>query len=83
MEGMASTGEMGGRVREHSLLINVRKKGLVVLTGCSHPGVINIVKRAKQVSGIVKIFAVIGDLHISSTYEGINTARYVHRMGVE
>lgn len=42
----------------------VKGKGLVVLTSCSHRGVINTVKQAQQVSGIGKVHAVIGGFHI-------------------
>jgi 7,8-dihydropterin-6-yl-methyl-4-(beta-D-ribofuranosyl)aminobenzene 5'-phosphate synthase len=42
----------------------VRGKGLVVLTSCSHRGVINAVRQAQKVSGIDKVHAVIGGFHI-------------------
>jgi 7,8-dihydropterin-6-yl-methyl-4-(beta-D-ribofuranosyl)aminobenzene 5'-phosphate synthase len=42
----------------------VKDKGLVVLTSCSHRGVINAVKQAQQVSGVDKVHAVIGGFHI-------------------
>lgn len=42
----------------------VKGKGLVVLTSCSHRGVINAVRQAQQVSGIQKVHAVIGGFHI-------------------
>jgi 7,8-dihydropterin-6-yl-methyl-4-(beta-D-ribofuranosyl)aminobenzene 5'-phosphate synthase len=42
----------------------VKGKGLVVLTSCSHRGVINAVKQAQKVSGIDKVHAVIGGFHI-------------------
>jgi len=42
----------------------VKGKGLVVLTSCSHRGVINAVKQAQSVSGIDKVHAVIGGFHI-------------------
>ena len=35
-----STGDLGG---EHSLLVNARDKGPVILTGCAHLGIINTV----------------------------------------
>lgn len=82
MEGMMSTGKMGKGIEEHSLLINAERKGLVVLTGCSHPGIINIVKGAQQICG-TKIHAVIGGLHISGIQEGIKVAKSLHEMGVE
>ena len=42
----------------------VKGKGLVVLTSCSHRGVINTVKQAQEVSGVDKVHAVIGGFHI-------------------
>ena len=42
----------------------VKGKGLVVLTSCSHRGVINTVKQAQEASGIDKVHAVIGGFHI-------------------
>ncbi len=42
----------------------VRNKGLVVLTSCSHRGVINAIRQAQAVSGVDKVHAVIGGFHI-------------------
>jgi len=42
----------------------VKGKGLVVLTSCSHRGVINTVKQAQEACGISKVHAVIGGFHI-------------------
>jgi 7,8-dihydropterin-6-yl-methyl-4-(beta-D-ribofuranosyl)aminobenzene 5'-phosphate synthase len=42
----------------------VKDKGLVVLTSCSHRGVINTVRQAKEASGIDKVYAVIGGFHV-------------------
>ncbi len=42
----------------------VKGKGLVVLTSCSHRGVINAVRQAQEVSGVEKVHAVIGGFHI-------------------
>jgi 7,8-dihydropterin-6-yl-methyl-4-(beta-D-ribofuranosyl)aminobenzene 5'-phosphate synthase len=83
MEGVMSTGEMIRGVSEHSLVINLRDKGLVVLAGCSHPGIVNIVKRAQQVSGVSRVYAVIGGFHISSKREGAYAAEFLHELGVK
>ena len=83
MEGVMSTGEIGGEISEHSLVINIRDKGLVILSGCAHPGIINIVKRAQQVSGISKVYAVIGGFHISSKGEGANIAEFLRELDVK
>jgi 7,8-dihydropterin-6-yl-methyl-4-(beta-D-ribofuranosyl)aminobenzene 5'-phosphate synthase len=42
----------------------VKGRGLVVLTSCSHRGVINSVRQAMQASGIDKLHAVLGGFHI-------------------
>ncbi|MHA1386291.1 MAG: hypothetical protein ACTSR3_21265, partial [Candidatus Helarchaeota archaeon] len=39
-EGVFSTGSLGGSLSEQSLVFNVRKKGLVIILGCAHPGII-------------------------------------------
>ena len=51
---------------EHEIATNfvVKGKGLVVLTSCSHRGVINTIRQAQAVSGAEKVHAVIGGFHI-------------------
>ncbi|HDQ07043.1 MAG TPA: MBL fold metallo-hydrolase [Candidatus Bathyarchaeota archaeon] len=83
MGGVMSTGEMIGGASEHSLVINISDKGLVVLAGCAHPGIVNIVKRAQQVSGVSELYAVIGGFHISSKREGTNVAEFLRELGAQ
>ena len=51
---------------EHEIGTNfiVKGKGLVVLTSCSHRGVINTIRQAQVASGIEKVHAVIGGFHL-------------------
>ena len=51
---------------EHELATSylIKDKGLVVLTSCSHRGVINTVRQAMAASGVDKVFAVLGGFHI-------------------
>ncbi len=51
---------------EHEIATNfvLKGKGLVVLTSCSHRGVINTVRQAQAASGVQKVHAVIGGFHI-------------------
>ena len=42
----------------------IKDSGLVVLTSCSHRGVINTVRQAMAASGVDKVFAVLGGFHI-------------------
>jgi len=50
---------------EQSLVFNVKGKGLVVLSGCAHRGIVNTVKHAQKISGIGKVHAVIGGFHLT------------------
>lgn len=50
---------------EQAVIVHVRDKGLVVLAGCSHPGIINILKHAQRVTGIDQVHAVIGGFHLT------------------
>jgi 7,8-dihydropterin-6-yl-methyl-4-(beta-D-ribofuranosyl)aminobenzene 5'-phosphate synthase len=56
------TGAVGGPVPEQSLVIT-RPEGLVVVTGCSHPGMVSILERARQVAG-GRLLAVLGGFHL-------------------
>ena len=49
---------------EQALFFNVKGKGLVVLSGCAHAGIVNTVKYAQKVSGTEKIHAVMGGFHL-------------------
>lgn len=51
---------------DQSLVIDVESKGLVVVTGCSHAGIINIIKHAQKITGNRRIYAVLGGLHLSN-----------------
>ena len=46
---------------------HVRGKGLVVLSGCAHAGIVNTVKHAQAVTGIDDVHAVMGGFHLSGT----------------
>jgi 7,8-dihydropterin-6-yl-methyl-4-(beta-D-ribofuranosyl)aminobenzene 5'-phosphate synthase len=44
---------------------NLKGRGLVILTACSHRGVVNTIKQAQAVSGVMKVHAVIGGFHLA------------------
>lgn len=45
-------------------LMMVTDEGLVVVTGCSHAGIVSIVKKCKEISGMERVKAVIGGFHL-------------------
>jgi 7,8-dihydropterin-6-yl-methyl-4-(beta-D-ribofuranosyl)aminobenzene 5'-phosphate synthase len=59
------TGEMGDRIKEMSLVLDT-PGGLVVVTGCSHPGIVDILKRAKEIRN-KPIRLVFGGFHLGNT----------------
>jgi len=52
-------------IGEQAVFLNAKGKGLVVLTGCGHRGVVNTVKHAQKITGIEKVHAVIGGFHLT------------------
>ncbi|MFH1943688.1 MAG: MBL fold metallo-hydrolase [bacterium] len=57
-----STGEMGDQIKEQSLIVDT-PKGLVIVTGCSHQGIVDVLKRAKEISD-KDIYLVFGGFHL-------------------
>lgn len=49
---------------DDSAIVYISKKGLFIITGCSHSGIINIIEQAKKVTKINKIFGIIGGFHL-------------------
>ncbi len=49
---------------DQAVVLHVRDKGLVVLTGCGHAGIVNIVRHAKRRTGVDRVYAVLGGFHL-------------------
>lgn len=49
--------------RDDMAVILNSDRGLVILTGCSHSGIVNIIMTARRASGVDQIYAVVGGLH--------------------
>jgi len=47
-----------------SVIANVKGKGLVIVTGCSHAGIVNIANHAIELTGCDKIEGIVGGLHL-------------------
>jgi 7,8-dihydropterin-6-yl-methyl-4-(beta-D-ribofuranosyl)aminobenzene 5'-phosphate synthase len=50
---------------DQAVVMHVRGKGLVILTGCGHAGIVNICRYARRLTGIERIYAVIGGFHLN------------------
>jgi 7,8-dihydropterin-6-yl-methyl-4-(beta-D-ribofuranosyl)aminobenzene 5'-phosphate synthase len=59
--------------------------GIVVVTGCSHAGICNIIEQAKKVTGIEKIVGVIGGFHLmdGESRQVVETGKYFKRNEIE
>jgi 7,8-dihydropterin-6-yl-methyl-4-(beta-D-ribofuranosyl)aminobenzene 5'-phosphate synthase len=56
-------------IGEQTLVTHVRGRGLVVVTSCSHRGIVGICRNAVRITGVPKIHAVIGGFHLSGLTE--------------
>ena len=56
-------------IGEQTMIAHLRGKGLVVVTSCSHRGIVGICRHAARVSGVPKIHAVMGGFHLSGLGE--------------
>jgi 7,8-dihydropterin-6-yl-methyl-4-(beta-D-ribofuranosyl)aminobenzene 5'-phosphate synthase len=50
---------------EHATCFRLGERGLVVLSSCGHAGIINTLRRAQEVSGIERIYALVGGFHLA------------------
>jgi len=50
---------------DQAVVVNVRDRGLVVITGCGHSGIVNIVRYAGKLTGVERVYAVIGGFHLN------------------
>ncbi len=72
-------------IDERFLAVHVRGKGLVVFSGCSHPGIINMLHHAQASFPGVPLYAVMGGFHLSGPAEAIipDTVRDLRRCGLK
>ena len=50
---------------ERAIVINVKRKGLVVISGCAHAGIINTIRHAQQITGVTEVCATMGGFHLA------------------
>lgn len=60
--GIYTTGVLGTWLKEQGLIVET-EKGPVLITGCAHPGIVNMVKRAKKVTE-QRVYLVLGGFHL-------------------
>jgi 7,8-dihydropterin-6-yl-methyl-4-(beta-D-ribofuranosyl)aminobenzene 5'-phosphate synthase len=75
--GVWTTGEMGTRLKEQSMVIETGQ-GLVVITGCAHPGIVEIVLKAKAILN-QPVYLVMGGFHLFG-YGAGDTKKVIDRL---
>lgn len=52
-------------LHEHATCYHLRDRGLVVITSCGHAGILNTLRRAREVTGVAKVHALVGGFHLA------------------
>jgi 7,8-dihydropterin-6-yl-methyl-4-(beta-D-ribofuranosyl)aminobenzene 5'-phosphate synthase len=80
--GVRSTGEMGTAIVEQALVAET-PPGLAVITGCAHPGIVNVVGRTRELYGD-GVHLVMGGFHLGGAHDAEleNVAAVLREMGV-
>jgi 7,8-dihydropterin-6-yl-methyl-4-(beta-D-ribofuranosyl)aminobenzene 5'-phosphate synthase len=78
-----TTGPLGGFLPEQSLVIRT-DRGLIIVTGCAHPGIVTIVEKAKELFPD-EVLLVLGGFHLSGESEPVLNAiiSRLRRLGVQ
>jgi len=50
---------------DQSLVMHLKERGLVVISGCAHSGIVNTLLYSKKISGVDRLYAVLGGFHLS------------------
>jgi 7,8-dihydropterin-6-yl-methyl-4-(beta-D-ribofuranosyl)aminobenzene 5'-phosphate synthase len=50
---------------DQAIVIHIKDKGLVIVAGCAHSGIVNTINHARDISGVEQVWAVIGGFHLA------------------
>ena len=50
---------------DQNAIVNVKDKGLVIVSGCSHAGAVNVLRNAQRLTGVERVAGFIGGLHLT------------------
>jgi 7,8-dihydropterin-6-yl-methyl-4-(beta-D-ribofuranosyl)aminobenzene 5'-phosphate synthase len=50
---------------ERAMVLNLKEKGLIIISGCAHAGIINTIRYAQSISGVTNVYAVLGGFHLA------------------
>jgi len=83
-ETMFSSGELKENIPEHSLVLQ-SPKGLVIITGCAHPGIVRIIEHIKSLFPYEPIYLAMGGFHLKneSTQNIEEIVKTIQKYGVQ
>lgn len=50
---------------ERAMILNLKEKGLIIISGCAHAGIINTIRHAQWITGVTNVYAVLGGFHLA------------------
>ncbi|MGC9468342.1 MAG: MBL fold metallo-hydrolase [Anaerolineae bacterium] len=50
---------------DQAIVVNLKDRGLVVVAGCAHAGIVNTVQYAREITGVDRVYAVLGGFHLA------------------
>jgi 7,8-dihydropterin-6-yl-methyl-4-(beta-D-ribofuranosyl)aminobenzene 5'-phosphate synthase len=82
--GISTTSALGTKsLKEHGLVINTAEKGIILLTGCAHPGLDRIAGKARKIFPDRPFHAILGGFHINTRDDGEQLAQKLAKMDVQ
>jgi 7,8-dihydropterin-6-yl-methyl-4-(beta-D-ribofuranosyl)aminobenzene 5'-phosphate synthase len=70
----AAVMEAGGEIvpdpvaEDQAVVLHLADKGLVVISGCAHAGIVNTVRHARRMTGVDRVHAVVGGFHLGGSH---------------
>jgi 7,8-dihydropterin-6-yl-methyl-4-(beta-D-ribofuranosyl)aminobenzene 5'-phosphate synthase len=65
---------------DQAIVINIKDKGLLIISGCAHAGIINTIKYAQEITAIDKIHGVIGGFHLPPNIDSKVTKKTIEAL---
>ena len=50
---------------DQAIIVNVKDRGLVIVSGCAHSGIVNTVNYAREISGVDRVWGIVGGFHLA------------------
>ena len=78
--------EEGGKIYKDPILddkavvLDIKNKGLVILTGCGHAGIINTVHHAQEITSVKEVYCVMGGFHLTGNISEATVQRTIEEM---